>query len=217
MDGHLRVIHRLFRIYDLKSKQRSKSEVHKSGLIHKNTCCIFFLTVLFCRWKPSSGKITNILLKTRSVYIINFKMWLFSKCTLSNTLSCCNYKAKGYKRWPAYSNDPWGGVSCKRVMTGKDTLSETHFLMMNRRTRMVEPMRAAMMGPTTHTIPASSVLLFTDTSDVSTGILGFGRRGGSPGGTSLMSRASSSENGLDVYRCWNSNEDVWANYDLTNT
>lgn len=78
---------------------------------------------------------------------------------------------------------------------------QTYFLMMNRRTRQMESIRAAMIGPMTQTIPASSVLRLTLTSEMSVRMLGLGRRGGSPGGTSLISRASSSENGLDVNRC----------------
>lgn len=67
----------------------------------------------------------------------------------------------------------------------------------------MDSIRAAMIGPITQTIPASSLLLFTDTSDISGGTLGLGLRGGSPGGTSLISNASCSENGLDVYKCCN--------------
>ena len=64
-------------------------------------------------------------------------------------------------------------------------------------------MSTAIIGPTTQTIPGSWPLFVTETSGFpSTGIFGFGRLGGSPGGTSLMSSDKYSENGDDVYRCW---------------
>ena len=66
--------------------------------------------------------------------------------------------------------------------------------MTKRRTRNTLTIKAAIMGPTTHTIP--------DTSGFpSTGVLGLGRRGGSPGGTSLISRDKYSEKGDEVYKC----------------
>lgn len=68
-------------------------------------------------------------------------------------------------------------------------------------TRQIDSIKAAMIGPMTQTIPASSVFLLTLTSEFSAGIFGLGRRGGSPGGTSRISNASGSENGLDVKRC----------------
>lgn len=61
---------------------------------------------------------------------------------------------------------------------------------------------AAIIGPTTHTMPGSWPLVFTDTSGFpSTGVFGLGRRGGSPGGTSLISRDRYSEKGDEVYKC----------------
>lgn len=60
-------------------------------------------------------------------------------------------------------------------------------------------MSAAIMGPITQTIPGSCPLVLTETSGLpSTGVFGFGRRGGSPGGTSLMSNDRYSEKGEDV-------------------
>ena len=81
-------------------------------------------------------------------------------------------------------------------------IKHTHFLMTKRRTRNTLTIKAAIMGPTTHTIPGSWPLVFTDTSGFpSTGVLGLGRRGGSPGGTSLISRDKYSEKGDEVYKC----------------
>lgn len=79
----------------------------------------------------------------------------------------------------------------------------TYFFITKSIIKHMDPRRAAMIGPITHIIVASSLFLSTDTSG-STGTSGFGRFGGSPGGTSRMSRDRCSENGLDVYRCWNS-------------
>lgn len=63
-------------------------------------------------------------------------------------------------------------------------------------------MSAAIIGPTTQTMPGSWPLMSTETSGLpSIGASGFGRRGGSPGGGSLMSRDRYSENGDDVYKC----------------
>lgn len=72
--------------------------------------------------------------------------------------------------------------------------------MMENRTKQIERTRQAITGPIIHTTPASSVLLFTNTSAPSIGILGLGLLGGSPGGTSLMSNDMKSEKGLDVYK-----------------
>lgn len=80
--------------------------------------------------------------------------------------------------------------------------SFSYFLTTSPARRHIARTIAAMTGPMIHMRPASSRFLFTDTSELSTGTLGFGLLGGSPGGTSLMSRASGSENGLDVYKCW---------------
>jgi len=79
----------------------------------------------------------------------------------------------------------------------------TYFFIMKSIIRHMDSRRAAMIGPMTHIIVASSMFLSTDTSG-SIGPSGFGRFGGSPGGTSRMSKDRCSENGLDVYRCWNS-------------
>lgn len=78
----------------------------------------------------------------------------------------------------------------------------TYFLMTNKSTRHTLTINAAIIGPTTHTIPGSSPLVFTETSGFpSKGVFGFGRRGSSPGGTSLISKDRYSENGDDVYKC----------------
>lgn len=75
--------------------------------------------------------------------------------------------------------------------------------MRRRDKRHRERNAAATTGPMIQSSPASSRLRLTDTSaDVSAGTFGLGRRGGSPGGTSLMSKARGSENGLDVYKCF---------------
>jgi hypothetical protein len=75
--------------------------------------------------------------------------------------------------------------------------------MSRRDNRQRERNAAATTGPMIQRSPASSRLRLTDTSaDVSAGTFGLGRRGGSPGGTSLMSKARGSENGLEVYKCF---------------
>lgn len=92
-----------------------------------------------------------------------------------------------------------------RASTGRSTLRtnrhKSYFLSTKSSTRQMERMRARMMGPMTHTMPASSVLPMIDTSVFSDGTLGLGRLGGAPGGTCRMSRERNSENGLDVYKC----------------
>lgn len=76
---------------------------------------------------------------------------------------------------------------------------ETYFFKMKRRTMMIERPNAAMIGPMTQTIPASSVFLLTETSpECEGGRLGSGLLGGSPGGADLMSRDRASEKGLLV-------------------
>ena len=75
--------------------------------------------------------------------------------------------------------------------------------MTNNKTKHTLTISAAMMGPITQTIPGSCPLMSTETSGLpSNGRSGFGRRGGSPGGTSLMSSDRYSEKGEDVYKCW---------------
>jgi hypothetical protein len=58
------------------------------------------------------------------------------------------------------------------------------------------------------------MFLSTDTSG-SIGPSGFGRLGGSPGGTSRMSRDKCSENGLDVYRCWNNHRKCFSSQHMS--
>jgi len=77
----------------------------------------------------------------------------------------------------------------------------TYFII-NSMIKNIETRRLAMIGPITHIIVASSMFLSTDTSG-SIGQSWFGRFGDSLFGTSCMSRDRCSENGLDVYRCWN--------------
>ena len=72
--------------------------------------------------------------------------------------------------------------------------------MIENNMRQMDRTKQAMTGPMTQTTPASSVFRLTNTSDESIGMLGLGLLGGSPGGTSLMSRDKNSENGLDVYK-----------------
>ena len=67
---------------------------------------------------------------------------------------------------------------------------------------MIDRPKAAIMGPITQTMPASSVFRLTDTSPLfSTGMLGSGLRGGSPGGAERILSDKGSENGLLVYKC----------------
>lgn len=82
------------------------------------------------------------------------------------------------------------------------TVFDTYLLIKKIRVRNALTINAAIIGPTTHTIPGSWPLVFTDTSGFpSTGVFGLGRRGGSPGGTSLISRDRYSEKGDEVYKC----------------
>lgn len=78
----------------------------------------------------------------------------------------------------------------------------THFFKIKRRTIMIDRPKAAMMGPITHTIPASSVFRLTETPpELSRGTFGSGLLGGSPGGAERIFNERGSENGLLVYRC----------------
>lgn len=78
----------------------------------------------------------------------------------------------------------------------------TYFLITKSKTRKTLVIKAAIIGPTTQTIPGSWPLFVTDTSGLpSTGLFGFGLLGGSPGGTSRISKERYSENGDDVNKC----------------
>ena len=70
--------------------------------------------------------------------------------------------------------------------------------MMKKSTKQMQMASMKIIGPITQTIPASSVFLFIDTSLLSTGMCGLGRRGGGPGGTGRISNERNSENGLEV-------------------
>lgn len=70
--------------------------------------------------------------------------------------------------------------------------------MMENSIKHMDNTKQAITGPITQTTPASSVLLLTNTSVASIGVLGLGLLGGSPGGTSRMSSERNSENGLEV-------------------
>uniref|UniRef100_A0A8W7NYZ1 Uncharacterized protein n=1 Tax=Anopheles coluzzii TaxID=1518534 RepID=A0A8W7NYZ1_ANOCL len=85
----------------------------------------------------------------------------------------------------------WSGAlhGCRRRRTKYTTRKQT------------DSTSAAMIGPTTQSMPGSSFLPRMIIS-VSCGTLGLGRCGGSPVGASFMSSARNSENGLDVYRCF---------------
>lgn len=77
--------------------------------------------------------------------------------------------------------------------------ANTYFLITKSKTRQMLTIRAAMIGPITQTMPGSWPLLVTETSGFPSGDMsGFGRLGGSPGGTSRMSRDKYSEKGDDV-------------------
>lgn len=62
--------------------------------------------------------------------------------------------------------------------------------------------KAANIGRITQMRPGSRPAVSTNTSGLSRGMSGFGLRGGSPGGTALMSKDRYSENGEDVYKCY---------------